>query len=92
MAEIAYNSQGGSFISWFLYPDTQESITLLMTEIDEVLGGTNMATIYDSEIQDYCVSAPLKSDTNKHYCIDAKAVFKVVSQPCPGSSPLRCPS
>ena len=92
MAEIAYNGQGGSYINWSLYPDTQASLTILNNEIDDAFGGTNITTIYDTEIQDYCVSAPLKSDANDHYCIDAKAIFRIVSAPCSGTSPLRCPS
>lgn len=94
MAEIAYNSQGGSFINWSLYPNIQESLTILGDEIDDVFGGTNIATIRDNEIQNYCISAPLKSNVNKHYCIDAEEVFKVTSASCPTDLLVtpRCPS
>ncbi len=94
LAEIAYDSQGGSFISWSLYPDIQNELTTLNNEIDDAYGGTNVATIRDYDIQDYCVSAPLKSEAGKHYCIDSNAVFMIVSNPCPelGIFPLKCSS
>lgn len=94
MAEIAYNSQDDSFMSWSLYPDIQESLTVLDNEIDDVFGDTNITTIRDNEIQDYCISAPLKSNVNKHYCIDADGVFKIASASCPTDLLVtsRCPS
>jgi prepilin-type N-terminal cleavage/methylation domain-containing protein len=92
MAELAYNGQGGSFINWSLYPGIQESLTVLDLEIDDAFGGTNVATIRDSDIQNYCISAPLKSDSNKHYCIDIDGVLTIVDQACPDSTPNKCSS
>ena len=91
LAQITYDAQGGSFINWTLYPEIQDSLDILDNEIDIAFGGTNVATLRDSAIQEYCVSAPLKSDSSKHYCIDAKEVPAIFSQPCL-AAPLECPS
>jgi prepilin-type N-terminal cleavage/methylation domain-containing protein len=92
LAELVYNSQDSSFENWSTYPEIQASLQQLEAEIDEAYGGTDVTVIRDSEIQTYCVSAPLLSEPGSHYCIDAGAIFKMVSSACPDTAPFQCPS
>jgi len=92
LAEIVYNSQNSSFENWSSYPSIQVSLQQLKTEIDEAYGGTDVTVIRDTEIQTYCVSAPLLSEPGKYYCTDADAIFRTVSSACPDTAPFQCPS
>ncbi|MFH1353736.1 MAG: prepilin-type N-terminal cleavage/methylation domain-containing protein [bacterium] len=91
LAEIVYNGQNGSFLNWSSDASIQTSLNILTSDIQEVgIAGENII-IRDSEVQQYCVSAPFKSNPNKYYCADASVEFKISSGPCPEEAPFICP-
>lgn len=107
MAEEVYDTQGASYLNWHVHPSVQAEIALLLTDIDEKYGnvvpdtyptsfpGSYEATLRVSQRKDYCISAPLRSEVGKYYCIDATGVFKTVDSQCAdqvlNGPPLLCP-
>lgn len=91
LAEIVYNSQNTSFLNWTSYPDTQANLTTLTDDLQDV--GIDSADIImrDSEVGEYCISVPLKSNPGRYYCTDASVEFKIASGICPEETPLTCP-
>ncbi|MBI4022120.1 MAG: type II secretion system protein [Candidatus Andersenbacteria bacterium] len=89
-AEIVFDSQGASFENWTSHPTVTENVDIILADIDEALGANDAATVKDSDAATYCVSAPLVSVPERHYCIDAQGVFEEVSSPCPSSPPFEC--
>lgn len=100
LAESVFDTQGGSYVNWTQHDTISTNLNILLEDIDlnygDVAGAPYIATIRESQENEYCVSAPLKSESDKHYCIDATGVFKTVSSICPdypsGGQALRCPS
>ncbi|MEX1997892.1 MAG: prepilin-type N-terminal cleavage/methylation domain-containing protein [Candidatus Andersenbacteria bacterium] len=108
LAEQVYDSQGASYLNWRAHASIQTEVATIIADIDKQLGEptadnypitypTSYAvTIRESQRKEYCISAPLKSEEDKHYCIDATGVFKVVATVCASQTlsgpPLRCPS
>lgn len=91
-AEIVYDTQGASYANWSTHTTVQENVGTILTDIDEALGQTGAAAIRDSDAATYCVSLPLVSVADTHYCIDSRGVFEEVSSPCPGTVPFTCPA
>lgn len=107
MAEQVYDTQGASYLNWHLHPDVQSLVGQLVGDIDEKYGnvvpdtyptsypGSYETVLRYSQRKDYCVSAPLRSDPGKYYCIDATGVFAIADSHCSDQlltgPPLRCP-
>lgn len=102
LAEVAFDSNGGSYVDWGQEPSIQTELTRLVEKIDEDIGdpaGVPYVTaIRETQAKNYCVSAPLKGDSNNFYCIDATGKFQTTGNACPdygddlsGDPPLRCP-
>lgn len=110
IAEQMADTKGASYLNWrsTATPVLRDSIKILLDDIEKSYGTLDAADNYptsypasyqtvirESQTKEYCVSAPLRSEPGKYYCIDATAVFRVVSQPCPdiqtATPPLRCP-
>ena len=99
MAEQVYDTQGADFTDWTQYPDIQTNLAIVLEDIDKNYGdaaGTPYVTlIRDSQAQDFCISAPLRSLSTSYYCVDTTGVFKTSTAACPdypaGGTPLRCP-
>lgn len=102
LAEIAFDSSGGSYVDWSQDPDIQTELTRLLEKIDEdygdAAGAPYVTTVRETQSRDYCVSAPLTSGSGSFYCIDATGKFQTTTAACPdygddlsGDPPLRCP-
>lgn len=102
LAEIAFDSNGGSYVDWSQEPGIQIEMKRLLDVIDEDTGdpaGAPYTTqVRESQAQNYCVNAPLGAGSNAYYCVDATGKFREVESPCPdygddlsGDPPLRCP-
>ena len=107
MAEQVYDTQGASYLNWHLNASVQAQVAQLLADVDEKYGNTvpdTYPTSYPasyetvlrfSQRKDYCVSAPLRSEPGKYYCIDTTGVFTVAESHCPEQlltgPPLRCP-
>lgn len=91
LAEIVYNSQNASFLDWTAHADIQNSLNILTNDLQEVGVASEDIIMRDSEVGEYCVSAPLKSNPGRYYCADASAEFKISSSSCPEAAPLKCP-
>lgn len=91
LAEIVYNDQNGSFLAWSGDASIQTNLNILISDIQEVGIQSEDIIIRDSEVQEYCVSVPLKSNANKYYCADADVEFKITSSACPENTPFTCP-
>lgn len=100
VAEEAYDANGASYENWSTYDKRTSDIEKLMDDIDKNYGYTptdpedptdHAALIFDSQVQNYCISAPLRE--GGYYCIDATGVFTTTQNPCSeptGDDPLRC--
>jgi len=91
LAEIVYSDQNGSFLNWSSDTSIQTNLSILISDIQEVGIQVEDIIIRDSEVQEYCVSVPFKSNPNKYYCADASVEFKISDGPCPEETPLACP-
>jgi len=91
LAEIVYNSQNASFLEWTAHPDIQTSLNILTNDLQDVGLSSSDIIMRDSEVGQYCISAPLKSNPGRYYCADASAEFKLSPSPCPSVAPLKCP-
>lgn len=106
MAEQVYDTQGASYLNWHLNPSVQTQVAQLLADIDEKYGNTTADTyptsypgsyetvIRGSQRKDYCISAPLRSQPGKYYCIDTTGVFALIDTHCVDQTqsgpPLRC--
>src|SRR3989344_7205426 len=81
-AEIVFDSQGANFTGWSRYHSVSDQVEILLADIADALGGTGAATVLDGDSDSYCVSAPLVSASNRHYCVDHRGTFEEVSSPC----------
>ena len=98
-AEIAGNGNGGSFIDWTQNPIIQDELVLLLNEIDTHYGDEDansyVTVMRDSQLREYCVSAPSRADVGNYYCVDARGELNFTNAHCPdlpsGGAPLRCP-
>jgi prepilin-type N-terminal cleavage/methylation domain-containing protein len=97
LTEIAFDDQGGTYVNWTANPNIQSQLTVALDDIDKYesdpVGPPYTTVMRDTQANEYCVSAPLRTEP-KYYCVDATAVFKTVSTPCPTDTgaPLRCPA
>lgn len=102
LAEIAFDSNGGTYLDWAKETGIQTELTRLLEKIDEDTGDSvgppYRASVRDSQSRNYCVSAPLLSGSGNYYCIDATGKFQTTTSACPdfgddasGDPPLRCP-
>lgn len=100
LAEQAFDSNGASYKNW---PSKvpAEDLLALQEDIDKNFGDVDpenyVVSLADSQARDFCVSAPLRNDPGKYYCVDQVGVFKIVSSPCenhqlPDIAPNECPS
>lgn len=98
-AEIAGNGNGGSFINWAQNSTIQTELGLLLDEIDKHYGDTDDMTyvtvMRESQLREYCASAPSRAEPGKYYCVDSRGELKFTDAHCPdnpiGGAPLRCP-
>lgn len=99
LAETAFDSQGANYTNWTQYPTIQQNLTILLEDIDknynDAPGAPYVTALRESQITDYCISAPLRNEPGKYYCIDNSGVFKTTTAACPnnaaGGAPLLCP-
>ena len=98
LAEIAYDQQGGSYQNFTSLEIVQDQLSLLREDIDEnygdPAGSPYQVTIQDSQVQNYCVSAPLRNKTNQHFCIDNSGLLVTTTSACANyaedETPLGC--
>ncbi len=102
LAEIAFDSNGGTYFEWSKESSIQTDLTRLLEKIDEdagdAAGPPYVTLVRESQKQNYCVSAPLKAGSGNFYCVDSTGKFRTTSSACPdfgdetsGDPPLRCP-
>ncbi len=99
VAEQIYISQKASFKNWTLDQEFASDITTLLVDTDHAAGdaaGAPYVTVMrDSQIGNYCVSAPLVTQPNKYYCVDHSGIFKTSDSACPNEAAngpaLACP-
>lgn len=102
LAEVAFDSNGGTYENWAQESSIQDSLMRLKEKIDEDEGdspGAPYATVIrETQAQNYCASAPLTGDSGHFYCIDKTGKFQNTTAACPdygdddsGDPPLRCP-
>lgn len=92
LAEIVYNSQNNDFTDWSIHPQVIDDLNLLVTDINEAHQTIVTISIGDQDNQSFCVSAPMKSNTSRHYCIDASREIHLTDNPCPSATaPHVCP-
>lgn len=100
LAESVYDTQGSNYTNWSQHSTIAGQFGVLRDDIDKNYGddpgSPYVVIVRDSQVGYYCASAPLRGEPGKHYCIDATAVFKTVSSPCPDypvdGPPLICPA
>lgn len=89
-AEIAYDSAGGTFVNWDQNTAIQNSLAILLEEADSHLGddpGAPYATVIrNSQVQNYCVSAPSVIESGKYHCIDATGELQLTTAACPDNA------
>lgn len=101
IAEEAYDANHADYTDWTLYEPRTNDIAILKEDVDQNFGDSDpevfQTIINDSQIQDYCVSAPLRE--GGYYCIDATGAFIRTATACltneeaAGSEePVRCPT
>ena len=96
LTELAFDSQGGTYVNWSSNTNIQSQLTVALNDIDkyegDAAGAPYITVMRDTQANEYCVSAPLRTES-KFYCIDATAVFKTSNSACPvdTGAPLRCP-
>ena len=92
-AESVYDTQAASYKDWTEHDTVTDEVTVLLQSIDDAYGSADVTVIQDNQDKDYCISAPLRSESG-HYCIDATGVFKIIDDPCAAQDddgdPLRC--
>ena len=81
LAEIVYNSNN-DFRDWSTNEQVAADLNILVNDIEDSHDGAYTITVGDTDIQTFCVSAPMKSDTSKHYCIDASREIHITNNPC----------
>lgn len=102
LAEIAFDSNGGTYENWSQESSIQNELATLLEKIDEdagdMTGAPYVTHIRETQSQNYCVSAPLQADSGSTYCIDKTGKFQTTTSACPdygddlsGEAPLRCP-
>jgi len=93
LAEIAYDAQNTNFTSWSSHPYIADDYSDLVDDITDAHKGAAISVaVGELEVQNFCVSAPLKTDTNQHYCIDASRELKITNAACPDAvTPHVCP-
>lgn len=103
-AEILYDQRGATYQDWATNPPPSiaEQLAVLREDINTNFGNTDypdddVVVILDDQSKEYCISAPLRSDATKYYCVDALATFKTVTAPCEKDpfdqdAPNRCPA
>jgi hypothetical protein len=97
-AEIAFNSNEQSYQNWTQVPLIQDELDILLGEVDKQHGHTDPAThvtvMRESQMLDFCISAPSLASPGQYYCADASGFFQLVSAHCPDETaegnPLRC--
>lgn len=102
LAEVAYDSNGGTYLNWSQESSIQDSLTRLLEEIDKESGdpveAPYVTAVRETQAQDYCVSVALVADSGRYYCVDQTGKFQTTENACPdygddesGDPPLRCP-
>jgi prepilin-type N-terminal cleavage/methylation domain-containing protein len=100
LAESAYDSNGASYVNWSQSPSVAADVTTLLNDIDaahsDAAGSPYMAQVRETQVKEFCVSAPLHSATSGFACVDATGVFRTTTTACPdepiNGNPLRCPA
>lgn len=95
LAEVAFDSNGGTYLNWAQDTSIQTELTRLLEKIDEDNGDDITApyvtVVREAQAKDYCVSAPLGSGSSTYYCIDATGKFREVTSHCPDYDELDLP-
>lgn len=94
-AEIAYENNS-SYLNWanLSDPTIGAELQILLDEIDAQFGDTSpgyVTFIRQDESQDFCISAPLRSESGRYFCADATGEFVRTTAHCPASGLSRCP-
>lgn len=92
LAEIVYNSNNNNFTDWSTHAQVIDDLNLLVTDINEAHQTIVTVSIGDQDNQSFCVSAPMKTNPSRHYCIDASREIHITDNPCPSAiTPHVCP-
>ncbi len=91
LAEIVYNTNNNDFTDWSTNSQITADLDILVADIEDVHDDAHTVTIGDTDMQTFCVSAPMKSDVNQHYCIDASREIHITDSPCEVDAPHVCP-
>lgn len=100
LAESAYDSAGASYVNWSQSGSVAEAVATVLNDIDaahdDATGVPYVTQVRESQIKEFCVSAPLHDATGGYACVDATGVFRVTATACPDEpvdgDPLRCPA
>jgi len=79
LAEIEF-SQSESYLNWTSGVDDPNAITVLQNNIIEHYGSGTGALIQEGQVDNHCISAPLKS--GGFYCIDADKEYVITTAAC----------
>lgn len=91
LAEIVYNTNNNDFTDWSTNSQITADLNRLVADIEDSHDGSYSVTIGDTDMQTFCVSAPMKSNTSRHYCIDASREIHITNSPCEVEAPHVCP-
>ena len=92
LAEVSYDEQGGDFTNWSTHPYIASDYNNLIADIDDAHGSAVVLSVGKTDLQSFCISAPLTSDPNKHYCLDADQSTVITTSPCvTATTPHVCP-
>ena len=92
LAEIVYTNQNSDFIDWSFSPQIANDLAIITADITAAHQTEVTISIGQSDTQSFCVSAPLKTNSNQHYCIDASREISISNSPCRDDiTPHVCP-
>lgn len=92
LAEMVYNSNNNDFTDWSIDTQITDNLDRLIADINDAHQSTVTVSIGDTDNQSFCVSAPMKSNTSRHYCIDASREIHITDNPCvTATAPHVCP-
>lgn len=82
LAEMVYNSNNNDFTDWSIDTQITDNLDRLIADINDAHQSTVTVSIGDTDNQSFCVSAPMKSNTSRHYCIDASREIHITDDHC----------
>ncbi len=99
IAEIAFSNQGNSYENWADDTSISSDVITLLEEVDiqssDTAGPPYVTVIRQSQVQNFCVSAPLSAENGVYVCVDATGQVSQSTSECPDYAvdgpPLVCP-